>query len=114
MADYFSTYGVTDISNPRRTMMLTLFERGDEGLSTERLNIPAAPGVGIAKVMYDNVTVPADRMVAPPGEGYKRLFRGLTPERIAIIGGDVAGLWNGLAHGIIFAQTRYQFGKKLS
>ena len=40
VADYFTTYGVLDISNPRETMMLTLFKREDLGLSTERLRIP--------------------------------------------------------------------------
>ena len=113
VADYFSTYGVTDISNPRRTMMLGLFQRGDEGLKAERLNIPGAPGVGIAKVTYDNVTVPADHMIAPPGVGYQRLFRGLTPERIAIISGSTAGAWHALASGAIFSQVRYQFGKPI-
>ncbi|MCF2140029.1 MAG: acyl-CoA dehydrogenase family protein [Candidatus Lokiarchaeota archaeon] len=113
VADYYSTYGVTDISNPRRTMMLGLFKRGDEGLKAERLRIPAAPGIGIAKVTYDNVTVPADRMIAEPGEGYRRLFRGLTPERIAITSGSLAGEWHTLATGAIFSQIRYQFGKPL-
>ena len=113
VGDYFATYGVTDISNPRRTMMLTLFKREDEGLKTERLRIPGLQGVGVAKVTYDNVTVPADRMLAEPGEGYKRLFRGLTPERVAIIGGGLAGIWSALAHGVIFDQIRHQFGKPL-
>jgi butyryl-CoA dehydrogenase len=113
VADYFSTYGVTDISNPRMTMMLTLFERGDEGLKTERLRIPGGEGIGVGKVTYDNVTVPADRILAKPGEGYKRLFRGLTPERIAIIGAGIAGIWSALAHGVIYAQIRHQFGKPL-
>ncbi len=113
VADYFSTYGVTDISNPRRTMMLTLFKRGDEGLKSERLRISGAHGVGIGKITYDNVTVPQDRMLAAPGEGYKRLFRGLTPERFAITTGILGGLWGALASGTIFAQTRFQFGKTL-
>jgi len=113
VADYFTTYGVTDISEPRRTMMLGLFERGAEGLKTERIAIPAARGVGIAKVTYDNVKGTADQMVAPPGEGYKRLFRGLTPERISIIGDSLGGVWNAIAHGIIYAQVRYQFGKSI-
>ncbi len=113
VADYFSTYGVTDISNPRRTMMLTLFKRDDPGLNVERLHIPAAAGVGIAKVTYDNVTVPKDRMLAAPGVGYRRLFRGLTPERFAITAGTVAGLWQALATGTIYTQLRHQFGKPL-
>lgn len=113
VADYFSTYGVTDISNPRRTMMLAMFERGDEGLKSERLHIPAAQGVGIAKVTYDNVNCPADRILAGPGEGYRRLFRGLTPERMAIISGALAGLWHVVAHGAIYTQIRHQFGKPL-
>ena len=113
VADYFSTYGVTDISNPRRTMMLTMFERSDAGLTTERLHIPAAQGVGIAKVTYDGANAPAERILAGPGVGYKRLFAGLTPERMAIISGSLAGLWHSVAHGAIFTQIRHQFGKPL-
>jgi len=113
VADYFSTYGVTDISNPRRTMMLTMFERGDLGLKAERLHIPAGRGVGIAKVTYDNVNAPAERILAGPGVGYRRLFGGLTPERIAIISGSIAGLWHVIAHGAIFTQIRHQFGKSI-
>ncbi len=113
VADYIMTYGVTDISAPRRSMMFTCFERENDGIDIKRLHIPAAPGVGIAKVDFNDAHSPADHIMAPPGEGYRRLFRGLTPERIAIIGGGIAGLWNAIAHGIIFAQTRYQFGKRL-
>jgi len=114
VADYLTTYGVLDETDPRRTMMLTLFiPDEDKGITRNRLAIPAARGVGIAKVVYDNVTVSADRMVAPPGEGYKRLFRGLTPERIAIIGTCIAGAWGALAHGTIYSQIRSQFGKPL-
>ena len=113
VADYFSTYGVTDISNPRRTMMLTMFERGDAGLTAERLHIPGGRGVGIAKVTYDNVNAPAERILAGPGVGYRRLFAGLTPERMAIISGSLAGLWHSVAHGAIFTQIRHQFGKPI-
>jgi alkylation response protein AidB-like acyl-CoA dehydrogenase len=113
VADYFTTYGVTDISDPRRTMALTLFLRGDEGVTSERLHIPAARGVGIAKVTYNNAKVGPERLVAPPGEGYKRLFRGLTPERISIIGSSIAGIWGALAHGVLYSQVRTQFGKPL-
>jgi hypothetical protein len=94
-------------------MLLTLFKREDEGINISRLNIPTLPAVGIGKVDYVNAPVPADRMVAPPGEGYKRLFRGLTPERIAIIGSSIAGLWHTLATGTIFSQIRTQFGAPL-
>jgi alkylation response protein AidB-like acyl-CoA dehydrogenase len=114
VADYFTAYGVLDISNPRETMMLTLFKREDLGVDSHRINIPAAePGVGIARVYYKNVTVPIDRMVAPPGEGYRRLFRGLVPERLGIVGQALAYVWDALAQGTIYTQMRYQFGKPL-
>jgi len=113
VADYFATYGVTDISNPRRTMMLTLFKREDEGLDTKRLHIPNARGVGIGEVDYNNVTVSKDRMIAPEGEGYKRLFRGLTPERMVIVGGALGGIWNSIAHAALYTQIRHQFGKPI-
>lgn len=113
VADYFATYGVTDISNPRRTMMLTLFDRDDEGLDPKRLHIPDAQGVGVGKIGYNNVTVSKDRMIAAPGVGYRRLFRGLTPERMVIIGGALGGIWNAIAHASIFTQIRHQFHKPL-
>jgi alkylation response protein AidB-like acyl-CoA dehydrogenase len=113
VADYLTCYGVTDESDPRRSMMLTLFRRGDPGLKTERLSIPSIPTLGVAKVIYENATVSADRMVAPPGEGYRRLFRGLTPERIAILSSGVGDIWGSLASGVIFSQIRYQFGSSL-
>ena len=113
VADYFATYGVTDQLDPRRSMMLTLFKRGDEGLMSERLHIPGAHGVGVGKITYNNVKVPKDRMIAEPGEGYRRLFRGLTPERIAIIGSALAGVWGAIAHGVIYTNLRTQFKKPL-
>ena len=42
-------YGVTEITDPSNSMMLTLFTRENESLTTERLAIPAARGVGIYK-----------------------------------------------------------------
>jgi alkylation response protein AidB-like acyl-CoA dehydrogenase len=114
VADYFTAYGVLDASNPRGTMLLTLFKREDLGISSERLSIPAfEPGVGIGRVIYDNVTVPLDRMIAPPGVGYIRLFRGLVPERLGIIGGAIGYIWDALAQGTIYTQMRQQFGKTL-
>jgi alkylation response protein AidB-like acyl-CoA dehydrogenase len=113
VADYFATYGVTDISNPGRTMMLGLFVRGDEGLSTKRLYVPAFEGIGIAEVKYNNVTVGADRVLAKPGVGLARLFGGLIPERLAIIGSGLAGIWGAIAYATIYGQIRQQFGKPI-
>jgi len=52
-------------------------------------------------------------MVAPPGEGYKRLFRGLTPERLSIMGSSIACVWGALSTGLLYSQVRNQFGKPI-
>jgi alkylation response protein AidB-like acyl-CoA dehydrogenase len=89
-----------------------LFTR-EHGVKTARLRIPAAPRVHIGKTMFENVTCPKDYVLAGPGVGYKRLFEGLVPERLTIIGSSIGGAWAALAHAVNFAQLRIQFGKPL-
>jgi len=111
-ADYFVAYGVTDLIDPRRSMTQGLFTR-EHGVKTSRLCIPAAPLVHIGKTYFDNVTCPKEYVLAGPGLGYKRLFEGLVPERLTIIGSSLGSAWTALATASIFTQMRFQFGKPL-
>jgi len=111
-ADYFVAYGVTDLLDPRHSMTQGLFTR-EHGVKTERLRIPAAPRVHIGKTIFENVTCPKDYVLAGPGVGYKRLFEGLVPERLTIVGSSIGGAWAALATAVNFTQIRIQFGKPL-
>jgi len=110
VADYFACYGVYDKSNPRDTMVQAIIAR-EFGVKTERLKINSVPRVQISHTILDNVLVPMDYVLADDGLGYKRLFEGLVPERLSIMGSGVGICWSGLIYGIIYTNLRKQFGK---
>jgi alkylation response protein AidB-like acyl-CoA dehydrogenase len=110
VADYFACYGVYDEANPRDTMVQAIIAR-EFGVKTERLKINSVPRVQIAHTILDNVLVPKEYVLADDGLGYKRLFEGLVPERLSIMGSGVGICWSGLIYGIIYTNLRKQFGK---
>jgi alkylation response protein AidB-like acyl-CoA dehydrogenase len=110
VADYFACYGVYDDSNPRDTMVQAIIAR-EFGVRTERLKINSVPRVQISHTILDNVLVPKEYVLADDGLGYKRLFEGLVPERLSIMGSGVGICWAGLIYGIIYTNLRKQFGK---
>ncbi len=110
VADYFACYGVYDKANPRDTMVQALIAR-EFGVRTERLKINSVPRVQISHTFLDNVLVPQEYILADNGLGYKRLFEGLVPERLSIMGSGVGICWAGLIYGIIYTNLRKQFGK---
>ena len=109
-ADYFCTYGVYDTNNPRDTMVQAMIKH-DFGVRTERLKINSVPRVHIAHTYLDNVRIPYDYILADDGLGYVRLFEGLVPERLGIMGSGIGICWSGLIYGILYTNLRKQFGK---
>ena len=109
-ADYFCTYGVYDTNNPRDTMVQAMIKR-DFGVRTERLKINSVPRVHIAHTYLNDVKIPNEYILADDGLGYVRLFEGLVPERLGIMGSGIGICWSGLIYGIIFTNLRKQFGK---
>ncbi len=110
VADYFACYGVYDTERPRETMIQAIIAR-EFGVRTERLKINSVPRVQIAHTILDNVKVPQEYVLADDGLGYRRLFEGLVPERLSIMGSGVGICYAGLIYGIIYTNLRKQFGK---
>lgn len=109
-ADYFCAYAVYDEAQPRDTMVQAMIKR-EFGVKTERLKINSVPRVHIAHTLFDNVKIPKEYILADDGLGYVRLFEGLVPERLSIMGSGVGICWSGLIYGIIYTNLRKQFGK---
>ena len=109
-ADYFCCYGVYDEAQPRDTMVQAMI-KSEFGVRTERLKINSVPRVHIAHTILDNVRVPKEYVLADDGLGYVRLFEGLVPERLGIMGSGIGICWSGLIYGIIYTNLREQFGK---
>jgi len=111
-ADYFCCYGVYDTSVPRKSMVQAMIKR-DFGVETKRLKINSVPRVHIAHTFLNNTKVPKDYILADDGEGYLRLFEGLVPERLGIMGSGTGICWGALIYAIIYANLRRQFGQQI-
>ena len=111
-ADYFCCYGVYDTGQPRDTMVQGMISR-EFGVKTNRLWIASVPRVHIAHTILDNIMVPNEYILADNGLGYVRLFEGLVPERLSIMGSGIGICWSGLINGIIYTNLRQQFGKSV-
>ncbi|MHA1689291.1 MAG: acyl-CoA dehydrogenase family protein [Promethearchaeota archaeon] len=111
-ADYFCTYGVYDINHPRETMVQAMIKR-EFGVKTERLKINSVPRVHIAHTILKDVKVPQEYVLADNGDGYVRLFEGLVPERLGIMGSGIGIAWAGIIYGIIYTNLRKQFGQEI-
>ncbi len=109
-ADYFCAYGVHSAEDPRGTMVQAMIKR-DFGVRTERLKINSVPRVHIAHTYFKDVKIPREYILADNGQGYVRLFEGLVPERLGIMGSGIGICWAGLIYGIIYTNLRKQFGK---
>jgi len=109
-ADYFCTYAVYDEANPRGSMVQAMIKR-EFGVRTERLKINSVPRVHIAHTILENVKIPSEYILADDGQGYVRLFEGLVPERLGIMGSGIGICWAGLIYGIIYTNLRKQFGQ---
>ena len=111
-ADYFCCYGVYDTSVPRKSMVQAMIKR-DFGVETRRLKINSVPRVHIAHTYLNNVKVPKDYILADDGAGYIRLFEGLVPERLGIMGSGTGICWGALIYAIIYTNLRRQFGQQI-
>lgn len=111
-ADYFVVYGVYDTSNPRGSMVQSMIKR-EWGVETRRLKINSVPRIHIAHTILNNVKVPKEFILADDGKGYNRLFEGLVPERLGLIGSALGVSWTGLIYAIIYTNLRHQFGQPI-
>ncbi|MBD3255412.1 MAG: hypothetical protein GF383_09980 [Candidatus Lokiarchaeota archaeon] len=111
-SDYICCYGVYDEEHPRQSMVQSMIKR-EFGYETRRLKINSVPRVHIAHTILDNVKVPKEYVLADDGGGYTRLFEGLVPERLGIMGSGVGICWGGLIYGIIYTNLRKQFGQNV-
>jgi alkylation response protein AidB-like acyl-CoA dehydrogenase len=107
---------VTD-PDGRRGANISAFvvEKSDPGFSfgakERKLGIKGSP---TRELHFDNVRLPADRMIGAPGEGLKIALRTLDHTRVTI-GAQAVGIAQGaLDCAVEYVRERSQFGKKIA
>ncbi|HEX3826456.1 MAG TPA: acyl-CoA dehydrogenase [Sporichthyaceae bacterium] len=115
-SEYYTTMAVTDpAKGTRGGITAFVVEKSDPGVSfgapERKLGIKGSP---TREVFYDDVRIPADRMIGEEGQGFVVAMKTLDHTRITI-GAQAIGVAQGaLDHAVAYMKERKQFGKPIS
>jgi alkylation response protein AidB-like acyl-CoA dehydrogenase len=114
-SEYYTVMAVTDPDAGSRGISAFVVEKADEGMSfgapEKKMGIKGSP---TREVYFDNVRIPADRMIGEEGTGFKTALRTLDHTRLTI-GAQALGVAQGAVdYCLRYVQERKQFGKPIS
>jgi len=115
-ADTFVVFAITDRkAKTSKRLSAFILDRTMEGLSVSndipRMGIRAASN---CEVIYDNVKVPASRLLGKEGDGFKIAMNGLNGGRIGIAAQSVGIAQGAINEAVKYVQERKQFGKTIA
>jgi alkylation response protein AidB-like acyl-CoA dehydrogenase len=115
VSDFYTVMAVTDPDAGARGISAFVVEKADEGVSfgapEKKMGIKGSP---TREVYFDNVRIPADRMIGEEGTGFKTALRTLDHTRLTI-GAQALGVAQGAVdYCLRYVQERKQFGKPIS
>jgi acyl-CoA dehydrogenase len=107
------TARLADVADKRQGLSLFLIDVDTPGLTYQPIDIGIVMPDRQFTVFFDDVEIPADRLIGTEGEGFRSLFDALNPERV------VAAAWAiGLGDYVLdkavtYARERAPFGKPI-
>jgi alkylation response protein AidB-like acyl-CoA dehydrogenase len=115
ISEYYTVIAVTDPDSRRARMSAFVVEKSDEGVSfgapEKKLGIKGSP---TREVYFDNVRIPADRMIGEEGTGFETAMRTLDHTRVTIAAQAVGVAQGALDYALGYALERQQFGKSIA
>ena len=114
-SEFYTVMAVTDPDAGPRGISAFVVEKSDEGVSfgaaEKKMGIKGSP---TREVYFDNVRIPADRMIGDEGTGFKTALRTLDHTRLTI-GAQALGVAQGAVdYCLRYVQERKQFGKPIA
>ncbi|MGH8794497.1 MAG: acyl-CoA dehydrogenase family protein [Stackebrandtia sp.] len=114
-SEYYTVFAVTDPGAGSRGISAFVVEKSDSGVSfgapEHKLGIKGSP---TREVYFDNVRIPADRLVGEENAGFKIAMRTLDHTRVTIAS-QALGIGQGaLDYAAGYVQERKQFGKPVA
>jgi alkylation response protein AidB-like acyl-CoA dehydrogenase len=115
VSEFYTVFAVTEPGVGARGISAFVVEKSDAGVSfgapEKKLGIKGSP---TREVYFDNVRIPASRMIGAPGTGFATAMRTLDHTRVTIAAQAV-----GIAQGALdfakgYIQERKQFGKAIA
>ncbi|MFJ3219167.1 acyl-CoA dehydrogenase family protein [Kitasatospora sp. NPDC086801] len=115
VSEFYTVMAVTDPGLRSKGISAFVVERGDEGVSfgapEKKLGIKGSP---TREVYFDNVRIPADRMIGAEGTGFATAMRTLDHTRVTIAAQAVGIAQGALDYAKGYVRERRQFGKAIA
>ncbi|GAA0441586.1 acyl-CoA dehydrogenase [Actinoplanes lobatus] len=115
VSEYYTVFAVTDPSARSRGISAFVVEKSDEGVSfgapEKKLGIKGSP---TREVYFDNVRIPADRMIGDEGTGFATAMKTLDHTRVTIAAQAIGIAQGALDFALGYAKERKQFGKSIA
>lgn len=114
-SEYYTVLAMTDPEKRSRGITAFVVEKSDEGVSfgapEKKLGIKGSP---TREVYFDNVRIPADRIIGEEGQGFEIAMKTLDHTRITIAAQAVGVAQGALDYALGYAKEREQFGKSIA
>ncbi|WGL53079.1 acyl-CoA dehydrogenase family protein [Nocardioides sp. BP30] len=114
-SQFYTVLAVTDPAKRSRGISAFVVEKSDEGVSfgapEKKLGIKGSP---TREVYFDNVRIPADRLIGEEGRGFEYAMKTLDHTRITIAAQAVGVAQGALDYALGYVQERQQFGKPIA
>ncbi|GAA4686083.1 acyl-CoA dehydrogenase [Streptomyces youssoufiensis] len=114
VSDYYTVMAVTDPEKRSKGISAFVVEKGDEGVSfgapEKKLGIKGSP---TREVYFDNVRIPADRLLGAEGTGFATAMKTLDHTRITIAAQALGIAQGALDYAKGYVKERKQFGKPI-
>lgn len=113
-ADVVIVVAKTDPSKGAKGTSLVMLERGDEGFEKgRRLKKLGLKAQDTSELFFDNVRIPADRILGEEGKGFVYLMQELAWERIQVAIGAAAAMETAVEMTVEYCKERQAFGQPL-
>ncbi|MEV6022717.1 acyl-CoA dehydrogenase [Streptomyces sp. NPDC052036] len=115
VSEYYTVMAVTDPEKRSKGISAFVVEKSDEGVSfgapEKKLGIKGSP---TREVYFDNVRIPADRMIGEEGTGFATAMKTLDHTRITIAAQALGVAQGAFDYAKGYVKERKQFGKPIA
>ncbi|WP_329361157.1 acyl-CoA dehydrogenase family protein [Streptomyces sp. NBC_00669] len=115
VSQFYTVMAVTDPDKRSKGISAFVVEKDDEGVSfgapEKKLGIKGSP---TREVYFDNVRIPADRMIGAEGTGFATAMKTLDHTRVTIAAQALGIAQGALDYAKGYVQERKQFGKAIA
>ncbi|SCE72434.1 acyl-CoA dehydrogenase family protein [Micromonospora mirobrigensis] len=115
VSEYYTVFAVTDPTARSKGISAFVVEKSDPGVSfgapEKKLGIKGSP---TREVYFDNVRIPADRMIGAEGTGFATAMKTLDHTRVTIAAQALGIAQGALDYAKGYVKERKQFGKAVA